>query len=408
MNCRSCGSSKLSLFLDLQASPTSNAFLAPDALNKPEVYFPLSVYICQDCKLAQIGDQRSGDTHFHSEYVYFSSTTAAFVEHARRYVEGITERLALDAGSFVVEAASNDGYLLQFFKKSGIPCLGVEPSASTAKEALEKRDVESLIDFFGVQTATRITGSKGHADLFIGNNVLAHVVDINDFIGGISTLLKDTGTATLEFPHLLTMLEETQFDTVYHEHYSYISLIALQSAAARQNMYVYDVEEIPVHGGSLRVYLTKTGSGIEVTDRVSAILKKETDAGLDRADVFAEFQARTDKITMDFMSFLVSEKLKGKKIAGYGAAAKGNTFLNYCGVKPNLIEYVIDLTPAKQGMYLPGSRIPVYSEDKLREEQPDYIVILPWNWRDAIEERLAFTREWGAKLVVAIPSLEIF
>jgi len=408
MKCRSCGSSDLSLFLDLQASPTSNAFLSADTLTSPEVYFPLSVYICSDCKLAQIGDQRSGDTHFHSEYVYFSSTTAAFVEHARRYVEQITERLSLGGDSFVVEAASNDGYLLQFFKQADIPCLGVEPSASTAKEALEKRQVESLIDFFSVETANKIAETRSRADLFIGNNVLAHVPDMNDFVGGIAALLKDRGTATLEFPHLLTLLQETQFDTVYHEHYSYISLVAVQVALAKHGMLVYDVEEVPVHGGSLRIYCCKEQAGFPISDAVSDVLKKEKDFGLDKLDVFNGFQEKTDKVCLDFMAFVTGEKLKGKKIAGYGAAAKGNTFLNYCGIKPNLIDFVCDLTPAKQGMYLPGSRIPVFSEDKLREERPDYIVILPWNWRDAIADRLAFTREWGAKLVVAIPELEIF
>lgn len=408
MKCRSCSSKNLKLFLDLQSSPTSNAFISPGALKEPEIHFPLAVYICLDCKLAQIDDQRSGDMHFHSEYIYFSSTTAAFVQHAKNYVENIVEKLSLNPNSFVVEAASNDGYLLQFFKQAGVPCLGVEPSASTAKEALEKRQVESIIDFFGTETATAISETKGQADLFIGNNVLAHVVDLNDFIGGVSVILKEDGTATLEFPHLLTLLQHTQFDTVYHEHYSYISLVALRHVMNRQGMYIYDVEEIPVHGGSLRVYCCKNGAELAITDSVSAVLKKEIDFGLNDLDVFTGFQEKTDKICMDFLSFIVGERLKGKKIAGYGAAAKGNTLLNYCGIKPNLIEFVSDLTPAKQGTYLPGSRIPVYSEDKLKEERPDYIVILPWNWRTAIEERLSFTREWGAKLIVTIPSLEVF
>jgi SAM-dependent methyltransferase len=376
-------------------------------LRKPEVYYPLGMYICSDCKFAQTADYQRAKDHFHSDYVYFSSTSAAFVMHAENYAKSISERLGLNENSFVVEAASNDGYLLQHFKNRGVPCLGIEPSASTV-EIARSRGIETIVDFFTAKTAKNLGEERGQADLFVGNNVLAHVPDINDFIGGIAAVLKQSGTATLEFPHLLTLVREVQFDTIYHEHYSYISLYAIRSAMERHGLYVYHVEELQVHGGSLRIYCAKDQSGIAVENNVARVLQEEIDAGLDKLDVYLDFQKRVDRVCTDFLEFVVSEKAKGRSIVGYGAAAKGNTFLNYCGVKPNLIDYVSDLTAAKQGKFLPGTRIPVYPEEKLRQTRPDYIVILPWNWRDAIVERLAFTREWGARFIVAIPRLQIF
>lgn len=407
MICRSCGSKTLTPVLDLKASPTSNAFLPLEALGRSEVYYPLAVFVCNDCKLVQIADQQGGDHHFNEEYVYFSSTTPAFVEHARKYVEQVTADLDLTASSFVVEAASNDGYLLQFFKQADVPCLGVEPSASTANEALKERGVESLVRFFGRETAQHVVNERGHADLFIGNNVLAHVPDLNDFIGGIKILLGDRATATLEFPHLLNMVKDVQFDTVYHEHYSYISLYAVSKAMERHDLRIYRVEAVPVHGGSLRIYCTHEEADISAEASVSEMLDQELKFGLDQLDVYEGFQAKTDEICINLMHFLLEQRALGRKVVGYGAAAKGNTFLNYCGIKENLVEYVCDLTPAKQGKYLPGSRIPVVDEDTLKVTKPDYIFILAWNWRDQIIERLSFAREWDAKFVVAIPQLEV-
>ena len=407
MKCRNCSNTDLRLVLDLQSAPISNAFLSPQALKKPELYYPLEVFVCSGCMLAQTADYQSADEHFHGDYVYFSSTSAPFVKHAETYASAISARLGLTKDSFIVEAASNDGYLLQHFKNLGVPCLGVEPSASTV-EVARTRGIETIVDFFTTQSAKTIRNERQPADLFVGNNVLAHVPDINDFIGGIAALLKDSGTATLEFPHLLQLIKDAQFDTVYHEHYSYISLYSIRSALERHGLYLYDVEELAVHGGSLRIYVAKKGSGIPVEGNVERVLKEEIAAGLDKLDVYLGFQDRVDQICADFLEFVASERAKGRQIVAYGAAAKGNTFLNYCGIKPNLIEYVSDLTPAKQGKFLPGSHIPVYSEEKLRETRPDYIVILPWNWRDAIVERLQFAREWRARFVVAIPSLQVF
>ncbi|TIQ29134.1 MAG: class I SAM-dependent methyltransferase [Mesorhizobium sp.] len=407
MKCRNCGSAHLHPILDLQSAPVSNAFLTSEALKKAEPYYPLKVYVCADCKFAQVADYQSAEYHFNSDYVYFSSMSEAFVKHAKDYVDLISERLGLNAQSFVVEAASNDGYLLQHFKNRGVPCLGVEPSSSTVKVALS-RGIDTVAEFFTTKLGRELREKRGPADLFVGNNVLAHVPDINDFIGGISALLKDSGTATLEFPHLLTLIQDVQFDTVYHEHYSYISLYSIRSAMERHGLYVYNVDELSVHGGSLRIYCAKKESGIPVDGSVARVLQKEIDAGLDNLDVYLGFQERVDRICNDFLGFVISEKSKGRSIVGYGAAAKGNTFLNYCGVKANLIDYVCDLTPAKQGKFLPGSHIPVYSEERLRETKPDYIVILPWNWRNVIVDRLAFTREWGARFIVAIPNVQVF
>lgn len=406
MICRCCGSNADKIFLDLGASPASNSFLREAELDHPEPYYPLVVNFCESCFLVQVAESKSASEIFNSEYVYFSSTSAAFVQHAQKYVDQVVETLSLNDESFVVEAASNDGYLLQFFNNKSIPCLGVEPSGSTAKVAVEK-GIETLVSFFGVETVKKVVSEKGHADLFIGNNVIAHVPDLNDFIGGIETLLKPRGTATIEFPHLLCLIEELQFDTVYHEHFSYFSLISISAAFERNGMYVYRVDPINIHGGTLRVYCAKNGSDIPVEDSYFKVLESEKLAGLNSPEVYTSLQPKVDALCIDFVEFLVKQKKAGAKIAAYGAAAKGNTMLNYCGVKPYLIDFVSDLTPSKQGKFLPGSRIPVYGEEKIAEERPDYIVILPWNWEGEIRKRLSFSSEWGAKLVTAVPSLKI-
>jgi len=407
MKCRSCGHKLDRVFLDLQHSPPSNSFLTSEMLSQPETYFPLCVYVCDNCLLVQIDECAVSHDIFNAGYVYFSSYSAAFVKHAEEYVQHITEMLSLDKESMVYEAASNDGYLLQFFKQKGIPCCGIEPSKSVADVAM-KKGIPTEVEFFTASFASQLSRIKGKADLFLGNNVMAHVPNLNDFIAGIKFILKPSGVATLEFPHLLHLIERLEFDTVYHEHYSYFSLLTLQTAFQRHGLKIFQVKELPVHGGSLRIYVTHSDSPRAIDSTVLKVLQDEQQLGLDTMDAYSGFQVKVDSLCRDFIQFLVEKKREGAKIAGYGAAAKGNTLLNYCGIKPHLIDFVSDITPAKQGKFLPGSHIPVYGEEKLKEEKPDYIVILPWNWKDSIIQRLDFTRQWGAKFVTPIPSVEMF
>jgi len=406
MICRCCGSEVRRVFLDLGASPAANSFLAADGLDRPESYYPLVVHVCEACHLVQIDEEKAAAEIFNAGYVYFSSSTEAFVRHAQRYAEAITAELGLGAGSLVVEAASNDGYLLQHFKAMGIPCQGVEPSASTATVA-QAKGIDTLVEFFTTALGRKIAAERGPADLFVGNNVVAHVPNLADFLGGIAAVLKPTGTATLEFPHLLNLIRDVQFDTVYHEHFSYFSLLAMAEALRRNGLYARKVEEVPVHGGSLRVYCAKEGSGIPVEESVAKVLDDEIRAGLDKTETYTGLQARTDTLCRDFLAFLCREKAAGATIAGYGAAAKGNTLLNYCGVKPFLMDFVADVTPAKQGMFLPGSRIPVLPESAIFERKPDYVVILPWNWEAEIRARLSGISAWGGRFVTAVPELRI-
>lgn len=407
MRCRSCATDTERRFIDLQSTPLSNAFISPEDSGLPEVYFRLCTYVCPKCFLVQIDECRNASEHFNASYVYFSSYSEEFLRHAREYVESITKQLKLGPSSLVVEAASNDGYLLQFFKDKGIPCLGVEPSASVAAVAMEK-GIETKVDFFTAALASSLAQTYGQVDLFLGNNVIAHVPDLNDFIAGINLLLKPTGTVTLEFPHLLNLIRDMQFDTIYHEHYSYYSLHSISIALQRHGLHVYKVEEFPVHGGSLRIYAGKKDNVEAMDGSVQAMLEREYASGLNELSTYTDFQWRINQLCCNFIQFLVEQKKAGKTVVGYGAAAKGNTMLNYCGIKPYLMEYVVDITPAKQGKLLPGSRIPVVDEEHLRATRPDYIVILPWNWRATIEKRLSFVREWGAKFVVAIPELTIW
>lgn len=376
-------------------------------LTQPEIYFPLCVYVCESCLLVQIDECAVSHDIFNAGYVYFSSYSSAFVKHAEEYVQHITEMLALDKESMVYEAASNDGYLLQFFKKKGIPCCGIEPSKSVADVAI-KKGIPTEVEFFTASFASQLSLEKGKADLFLGNNVMAHVPNLNDFIAGIKFILKPSGVATLEFPHLLHLIERLEFDTVYHEHYSYFSLLTLQTAFQRHGLKIFQVKELAVHGGSLRIYVTHSDSPRAIDTTVLKVLRDEQQLGLDTMEAYSGFQVKVDSLCRDFIQFLVEKKREGAKIAGYGAAAKGNTLLNYCGIKPHLMDFVSDITPAKQGKFLPGSHIPVYGEGKLMEEKPDYIVILPWNWKDSIIQRLDFTRQWGAKFITPIPNVEMF
>jgi predicted TPR repeat methyltransferase len=407
MSCRHC-SAKLDLeLIDLGSSPPSNAYLTPEMLLAPEKYFPLRIMVCEKCWLAQTLDFAQADELFSSEYAYFSSFSTTWLQHAERYVAAMVERLGLNGNSHVVEIASNDGYLLQYVKARGIPCTGIEPTASTARAAREK-GIDTLEAFFGTEFAARLAAEGKQADLMAANNVLAHVPDINDFLKGFASLLKPDGVATFEFPHLLRLLAENQFDTIYHEHFSYLSLTTVAKIFRANGLAVFDVEEIPTHGGSLRVFAQRAGSGrLAVSDRVAAMLARETEAGLSTAKGYEGFQSRAEKVKDDFVSFLIDAKRQGKRVAAYGAAAKGNTLLNFAGIRRDLISYVVDRNPAKQGKFLPGSRIPIVSEDILYRDPPDYVVILPWNLKSEVMHQLKEAGVSAARFVTAVPELEI-
>lgn len=406
MNCRSCGAELAHVFLDLRHAPLSNAFLDRSGLGCPEVYYPLRAYTCGSCYLTQIPDFALPADIFNAGYVYYSSYAEEFVRHAERYAVQIMGRLGLGRDSMVYEAASNDGYLLQFFVRAGIPCLGVEPSQSVAAVATG-RGVPTAVEFFTAAQAMSCVMQHGAADLFIGNNILAHVPDLNDFITGIKIILKPDGLATLEFPHFLHLLQRLEFDTIYHEHYSYFSLYSASAAFRRNGLEIFDVEELPVHGGSLRVYAGHAGRGHAVTAAYKRVLAAERAAGLDTLAAYAGFQEKVDRLCTDFHRRLLELRQSGATLAGYGAAAKGNTLLNYCGIKSNLIPWVADITPAKQDKYLPGSHIPVYPEEAVWRLRPDYIVIFPWNWQESILQRLSGIRAWGGRCITAIPAFTL-
>jgi SAM-dependent methyltransferase len=409
MKCRFCGGDVALPFVDLVNAPPSNSYLTAAQLNEPESYFPLKVHVCERCWLAQVDEYKKSDEIFDAHYAYFSSFSSSWLRHSQKYVEAMVPRLGLGCGSLVVEVASNDGYLLQYFNEAGIPCLGVEPTASTAAAARDK-GVETVEEFFGVAFARELVRQRGQADLMLGNNVLAHVPDINDFVEGFRIALKPTGTLTFEFPHLLNLIRFIQFDTIYHEHFSYLSLTAVRAVLTAHGLTVYDVEELPTHGGSLRVFARhEANSTLPITPSVDALEGREIAAGLRSAAGYAGFQAATDAIRADFLCFLYDCRAKGLNVAAYGAAAKGNTLLNYCGIKgTELIDYVVDRSPHKQGLFLPGSHLPIVPEERLRETRPDVIFILPWNLRTEISEQLAYARDWGARFAVCIPQLEVF
>ena len=406
MNCRHCNNELNHVFCDLQTCPPSNAMVKPEMLNFPETYFPLKVFVCENCWLVQVDELEKADAIFNADYTYFSSYSTSWLHHAKAYTDYMTNRFGLDGNSLVVEVASNDGYLLQYFKEKNIPVLGVEPTANTAQVAIEK-GIENIIDFFGSNLATEKLSSK--ADLILGNNVLAHVPDINDFVKGVKIALKPNGVNTFEFPHLLQLVAHKQFDTIYHEHFSYLSLSNLVSVFNKQGLEIFDVQELSTHGGSLRIFAKHKEDNTKVVESsVAAMLQKEAEAGLTTLSYYQNFQLKVDKIKYDFIDFLIQQKRNNKKIIAYGAAAKGNTLLNYCGIKGNdLIEFVVDASPYKQNKLLPGSRIPVYSNEKIKEYKPDYIIIFPWNLKQEIMNQLSYTREWGAQFVMAIPELTI-
>lgn len=405
MKCRHCGSQLELTFLDLGTAPPSNAYLAQADLRRAETYFPLRVLVCTGCWLVQTEDYAAAGELFTPDYAYFSSFSASWLRHAEEYVAEMTERLRLGMESLVVEIAANDGYLLQYVAARGIPCYGVEPTRSTAAAARAK-GIEIVEEFFGAALGRRLAGEGRQADLVVANNVLAHVPDVNDFVAGFAHLLKPSGTATFEFPHLLRLVAENQFDTIYHEHFSYLSLSAVSRILGMNGLAVYHVEELPTHGGSLRVFAQRADTGVHpVSAAVSALMERERMAGMLSPAFYQGFQARADRVKDDLLLFLLEAKRAGRRVLAYGAAAKGNTLLNYAGVRSDLLPLVADRNPAKQGQFLPGSRIPIVDESCLRAQRPDYVLILPWNLRDEVMQQLSYVREWGGRFVTAVPSL---
>lgn len=404
MKCRHCTQSLQHVFLDLGFAPPSNSYLGAADLLAPEVWFPLKLYVCEHCWLVQTEDYSRADELFSADYAYFSSVSRSWVEHAARYVDMVKSRFALNEASHVIEVASNDGYLLKNFVAAGIPCLGIEPTASTAAAA-EALGVPVRREFFGLRCAEQLLAEGKAADLVLGNNVYAHVPDINDFTAGLRAVLKPGGTVTLEFPHLMSLIGEVQFDTVYHEHYSYLSLWTVLAIFAKAGLRVWDVEQLPTHGGSLRVFGCHADDPRETAGAVAELLQEEERQGLRSLDTYRSFQGRVDELKNRFLGFLIEQKAAGQKVVAYGAAAKGNTLLNYAGVKPDLLPFVCDAAPSKQGKYLPGSHIPVLPPAALTEARPDVVLVLPWNIAHEVCEQLDFLRAQGVCFVIAVPTL---
>ena len=410
MKCRHCQKELKHVFANLVYSPVSNAMLSADQLNEPESYFPLKIFVCHNCFLVQVDEMEKADNIFDEEYTYFSSFSTSWLAHSKRYVDMMKDRFQFDEKSQVIEIASNDGYLLQYFKEYNIPVLGIDPTANTAAEA-EKKGIKTIVDFFGAELAQAQLVEKGiKGDLILGNNVLAHVPDINDFVKGMKIALASKGVITMEFPHLMRLVEDCQFDTIYHEHFSYLSFMAVKRIFESQGLEMFDVEELTTHGGSLRIFAKhKDDATKEISTRVNELINKEIKQGMDTVEYYSNFQERVDNIKYDTLSFLINAKKEGKKIIGYGAAAKGNTLINYCGIKgTDIIEFVVDASPYKQNKYLPGSHIPVVGKDEIEKYKPDYVIILPWNLKKEISEQLSFIREWGGKFVIFIPGISIF
>jgi hypothetical protein len=407
MRCRHCGSELELPLVDLGSAPPSNAYLTEQTLKAPEKWFPLRVLVCEHCWLVQTEDFARREELFNADYAYFSGFSSSWLAHCQRYVTDMAARFELDADSHVVEVAANDGYLLQYVQARNIPCTGVEPTASTAAAARAK-GIQIVEDFFGVRLARELAAQGKQADLTTANNVLAHVPDINDFVAGFAVLLKPQGAATFEFPYLLKLIDQTLFDTIYHEHFSYLSLTAVDRIFAANGLTVFDVEELPTQGGSLRVFAQRSDTGQHSRDaKVDELLKHECQAGMTTAPYYAGFQAKTDTVKNDFLAFLLDAKRQGQSVAAYGAAAKGNTLMNYAGIRSDLIAFVVDRNPAKQGKYMPGSRIPIVDEGRLRSAKPDCVVILPWNLKAEVRRQLEYIKAWGGRFVTAVPHLEL-
>lgn len=394
------------VFVDLGCAPPSNAYLSETALDEPEKYYPLRVLVCEHCWLVQTQDYSKAEELFTSDYAYFSSYSTSLLSHTKKYVDEAVKRFHLDVDDMVVEVASNDGYLLQYVKEKGIPCLGVEPTRSTA-DAARKKGIDVVEDFFGIRLAAKLALAGKYADLMIANNVLAHVPDIHDFIGGFSILLKHDGVASFEFSYLLDLVAKTQFDIIYHEHYSYLSLSVVKDIVEQHGLRIFDVKHLDTQGGSLRVFVCRNGSTVHpVSSMVEKILSYERDTGVLTKEYYTGFQSQSEKIKDSFIQCLLDLRKNGKKVIGYGAAAKGNTLLNYAGVKKDLVSFVVDKNPSKQGKYLPGSRIPVVGESHIISFKPDYIIIFPWNISGEIIEQLKYVKEWGCKFILVVPELK--
>ncbi len=407
MKCRFCSSEVTHVFADLGSAPPSNAYLTESSLKTYEKWFPLKVLTCSECKLVQTEDFAQFDELFSADYAYFSSFSQQWLQHSRDYVQMSIERFGLNENSLAVEVAANDGYLLQYFQERSVPCLGIEPTHSTA-EAARAKGLEIVEEFFGEAVGRRLSNDNQPADLMIANNVQAHVPDINDFVKGFSALLKPTGVCTFEFPSLPNLIQQNQFDTIYHEHFSYLSLTVVSKILEANGLAVFDVENLPTHGGSLRVFAQPTQAGVQpLSKAVQTALDLEANAGILGDAIYSDFQSSAEKVKNDFTAFLLEAKEQGKVVAGYGAAAKGNTLLNFAGVKSDLVSFVVDSNPSKAGKYLPGSRVPIVHEDRLTETRPDYVVIFPWNLREEITKQLDYIRAWGGKFVIAVPHLEI-
>ena len=404
--CRFCDTSLCQTFVDLGMSPLSESWVAPSQLQSMERFYPLHVYVCDRCFLAQLEEFESPD-HIFSDYAYFSSYSESWLEHARNYVEMAVKRFQLGGASQVVEIASNDGYLLRNFLEKRIPALGVEPAANIAKVAVE-RGIPTRVRFFGEQTARDLVSEGIRADLIIGNNVLAHVPALNDFVEGLKILLKPNGTITMEFPHLMQLMVNNQFDTIYHEHFSYLSFSAVERVFASHGLALYDVEEIPTHGGSLRIYAAHEAAGLPVGERARELKAREQMAGFDQIETYLSFTEQVKEAKRKLLEFLIQEKRNRKTIVAYGAAAKGVTLLNYCGVRTDFIDYVVDISPYKQGYHMPGVHIPICHPDKIKETRPNYVLILPWNLKNEIIRQMAYIGEWGGQFVVPIPALTVY
>lgn len=407
MRCRHCTAELTLPFLDLGSAPPSNAYLAHEALAAPETWYPLRLLACTHCWLVQTEDHAGREELFSADYAYFSSVSSSWLAHARAYVQAMRTRFGLGPRSLVAEVASNDGYLLQYVAQADIPCYGIEPTASTAAAARGK-GLEVVQEFFGVALAERLAAQGRQVDLVAANNVLAHVPDINDFAAGFTRLLKPQGVATFEFPHLLRMVQLAQFDTAYHEHYSYLSLTAVKQVFGRAGLSVFDVERLPTHGGSLRVYAQRADTGTHaVTPAVAATLAEEQAAGMTTPAFYAGFQARAERVKDGLLAFLLDARRQGLRVGAYGAAAKGNTLLNFAGVRPDLLPYVVDRNPAKAGRWMPGSRIPIVDEAHLRAHRPDVVLVLPWNLEAEVTQQLDYVREWGGRFATAVPELRV-
>jgi len=404
--CRFCHAELRKTFVDLGMSPLCESYLRPDQLNQMEAFYPLHVFVCESCFLVQLQEYVSVDEIF-TEYAYFSSFSDSWLAHAKAYTEKMIERFSLNSNSQVIELASNDGYLLQYFVQAGVPALGIEPAANVAAVA-EAKGVRTIVRFFNRESARELVPEIGQADLLLGNNVLAQVPDVNSFVAGMKLVLKSDGVITMEFPHLLKLIAEHQFDTIYHEHFSYFSLYSAEKIFAAHGLRIFDVEQLPTHGGSLRIYACHTEDGSKGTsERLSHLRKEESEAGISDVGSYSSFAATVEETKYRLLEFLIRARREGKRVAGYGAPGKGNTLLNYCGIRTDLLPYTVDRNPYKHGKFLPGSHIPIYSPEHIAATKPDYILILPWNLKSEIVQQLAYAREWGARFVVPIPEVQV-